>query len=218
MELKGLRIAFLGDSITEGVGASSVDKVYWNVLKENEGIIPFGYGIGGTRIARKRVPTADKPRHDLDFNMRADDMESDVDVVCVFGGTNDYGHGDAPMGNIYDNDVYTFYGALNSLYTKLIKKYPKAYIFVMTPLHRKEEERQAGDEHRRLCDYVDAIRKTCDKYSIPVLDLYANSGINPQDEVIRDLFMPDGLHPNDAGYKRLAGMVAQFLKNQYYEK
>lgn len=29
MELKGLKANFLGDSITEGVGASSIDKVWW---------------------------------------------------------------------------------------------------------------------------------------------------------------------------------------------
>ena len=34
MKLKGLKIAFLGDSITNGVGASKYNNVYHQVLKE----------------------------------------------------------------------------------------------------------------------------------------------------------------------------------------
>ena len=39
MELKGKKINFLGDSITEGVGASAPDKVYWRLIAEREGTI-----------------------------------------------------------------------------------------------------------------------------------------------------------------------------------
>ena len=56
MELKGTKINFLGDSITEGHGASSIDHVYWKLLEERDGVIARGYGIGGTRIARQQVP------------------------------------------------------------------------------------------------------------------------------------------------------------------
>ena len=34
MNLKGLKLAFLGDSITEGVGTSEPSKIYLNVLNE----------------------------------------------------------------------------------------------------------------------------------------------------------------------------------------
>lgn len=53
MELKGTKINFPGDSITEGYGASSIDHVYWKLLEKNDGVIARGYGIGGTRIARQ---------------------------------------------------------------------------------------------------------------------------------------------------------------------
>ena len=80
-------------------------------------------------------------------------------------------------------------------------------IVCMTPLHRVVEER--GE--RRLKDFVDAIRKVTEFYGIPVLDLYATSGIQPQVDVIMQKFCPDGLHPNDAGqekiYKRLRGFL-----------
>ena len=57
MELKGKRINFLGDSITEGVGIASVEDAYWNLLKQNCSLLEArGYGIGGTRIARQHLP------------------------------------------------------------------------------------------------------------------------------------------------------------------
>ena len=43
MELKGLKALFLGDSITEGCGASSPDKVYWKVLGDRTGFDPAKY-------------------------------------------------------------------------------------------------------------------------------------------------------------------------------
>ncbi len=42
MELKGLKALFLGDSITEGNGASSVEKTYWNVLGKCTGMETVG--------------------------------------------------------------------------------------------------------------------------------------------------------------------------------
>ena len=51
MELRNKKIAFLGDSITEGAGASCIESTYWNILGRNTGAQCVGYGISGTRIA-----------------------------------------------------------------------------------------------------------------------------------------------------------------------
>ncbi len=34
MKLEGLKINFLGDSITEGVGVEDMSNIYWNRLKK----------------------------------------------------------------------------------------------------------------------------------------------------------------------------------------
>jgi lysophospholipase L1-like esterase len=44
-----------------------------------------------------------------------------------------------------------------------------------------------------------------------VLDLHRKGGICPDIEAHRAMFMPDGLHPNDAGAYRLAETMAAFL-------
>ena len=221
MKLAGLKAVFLGDSITEGSGASSPDKVYWRVLGERTGLIVRGYGVGGTRIARQHSPSANE-RWDLCFNQRMYDMDKDADIVCVFGGTNDYGHGDAPIGGIDDNTEDTFYGALNHMYSYLVSTYPSSFIFAVTPLHRLNDKRNTGDGYKKpsgsLSDYVGAIRLVAEKYSLPVLDLYANAGLCPDVEASKNLWTADGLHPNDAGYRKIAGIMQAFLENAYYEK
>ena len=116
MELKNLKVNFIGDSITEGVGASSYETCYVSRFAAMTGAICRNYGISGTRIARRKVPY-EIPEFDRDFNSRYHLMEEDADVIVVFGGTNDYGHGDAPIGEMSDRTVWTFYGALHCLYT-----------------------------------------------------------------------------------------------------
>ena len=60
MELKGTKINFLGDSITEGAGTSSHDKMFTMLIEREYGAICQNYGIGGTRIARQKTPTEEK--------------------------------------------------------------------------------------------------------------------------------------------------------------
>ena len=58
MILEGKRVAFLGDSITEGTGVSDQNNRYDNVLKRECGLgETFNYGIGGTRLAHQMVPS-----------------------------------------------------------------------------------------------------------------------------------------------------------------
>ena len=214
MELKGTKINFLGDSITEGAGTSSHDKMFTMLIEREYGAICQNYGIGGTRIARQKTPTEEK--WDRDFISRVPEMDADADIVVVFGGTNDFGHGDAPLGTMSDRTPYTFYGALHCLYTALIEKYPDVPIVVLTPLHRITEDIPTGDNKPApvgtLKEYVNIIREVAEYYSLPVLDLFKESGLQPKIPIIQQKYVPDGLHPNDAGNEILAHKIAHFLE------
>ena len=215
MELKGLKINFLGDSITEGVGASDPSKCYVSLIAERTGAVCRNYGISGTRIARQKVHREDG--NDADFCGRIDSMDPDADVIVIFGGTNDYGHGDAPIGNFMDRTPDTFYGALHYLYSGLLTKYPKAQFLILTPLHRGYEDWQGPnmpvwDPPKVLKTYVDCIRRVAEYYSLPVLDLYANSGIQPAVPILKELYMPDWLHPSDAGHEIVAKKIIKALE------
>lgn len=211
MNLTGLKINFLGDSITEGHGCSSIETCFASKIAAEYGTVTRNYGIGGTRISRQTTPS-EWPRHDLDFPSRVDEMDADANVIVVFGGTNDFGHGDAAFGEFSDRTVWTFCGALHVLYTALLEKYPGKTIVVLTPLHR-ESESIPNMHGKVLEDYVDMIRKIAGYYSLPVLDLWACSGIQPAVPVMKEMYMPDGLHPNDAGHVILAGKIAKFIES-----
>lgn len=215
MEVKGKTVVFLGDSITEGHGASVPEKTgYVSVFGLLSGAKVINYGISGTRIARQKKPS-EKSKYDDDFNMRAERMPAGADLVVVFGGTNDFGHGDAPFGEFSDKTEYTFCGALHVLFNKLINKFPEAKIIVITPLHRLGENdsvNDAGVNCKPLCEYVAAIKRAAEYYSLPVLDLWAESGLQPNVEIIKEKFMPDGLHPSDAGARIIAEKLYNFTK------
>lgn len=208
MEIKNKKINFLGDSITEGVGTSAPEYRYVNVFARKFSPAEVrNYGISGTRFARQTQPSAN-PRFDLDFCLRVSEMDEDADIVVVFGGTNDFGHGDAPLGSFTDRTPYTFYGACHTLMRSLIERFPNATVVVMTPLHRAVEE---SPNKAPLSTYVSIIREVAEYYALPVLDLYKMSGLQPQVEINRKLFVPDGLHPNDAGAEKIADRLGNFL-------
>lgn len=222
MELKDKKIVFLGDSITFGTGEGFTDDryVYWKQLGKNEGCEVFGYGISGTRIAKQN--TEHQKAHETDwdsyyFRTRVSEMEPDADVVVVFGGTNDYGHGDAALGSMEDRTDDTFYGALHNLYNDLLEKYPNATIIIMTPLHRLNENQAYNDlgirNQTNLEGYVNIIQKVAAYYGFPVLDLYRTAGINPEMELIRAMYMPDGVHPSNAGHTLIYRRLREFLKS-----
>lgn len=207
MELKGKSFVFLGDSITEGFGATAADKHFHQIIKEKCGLnSAYNAGIGGTRIAKRTVPS-DYHKIDLYYASRVEILPKDADAVIVFGGTNDYGHGDAKIGNIDDTDVYTFFGALNTLYKNLKDKYADAKIIFMTPLKRVNETEPHLPENKVLFDFVEAIRIFTAKNNIPLIDLYDSDIFDPYDAE----FVPDGLHPNDNGHAVMAEYISQKL-------
>ena len=55
------------------------------------------------------------------------------------------------------------------------------------------------------------IKEVAGYYGLPVLDLFAGSGLQPEVDIIKQEYMPDGLHPSDKGHKRIAERLYGFL-------
>ncbi len=205
MKLQNLKINFLGDSITFGYGVSSQDEIFHQIIKREYDLKEaYNCGISGTRIAKQTVPYGHQS--DLYFALRAKIMPRDVDAIVVFGGTNDFGHGDAKFGDIDSTDIYTFYGALNNLILSLKEDYPNSKIIFMTPL-RRATENVKNCNGKILADYVDAIIEVSNKYNLPVIDLFRSNILDPNDPTV----VPDGLHPNNKGHIIMADYIAKEL-------
>ena len=118
MNLQGKIINVLGDSITQGVGTTAPEHIYHAVMGRIVGAAEVrNFGVSGTRLARQYG--ADN--YPWPFTERFKTMPDDADLVVVFGGTNDYGHGDAPFGAWGDTTPDTFVGACHYLFSELVK-------------------------------------------------------------------------------------------------
>jgi hypothetical protein len=102
----------------------------------------------------------------------------------------------------------TFCGAIHTICKYLLENYKQKDIFFITPIKRyqpgswdckyPEDKNSLG---KTLKDYSDAIIEICSYYSIPVIDFYSISGLNPH--IDTSLFGDtDGkaVHPNVAGH------------------
>lgn len=205
------RIAFLGDSITQGAGAESVDDMYTTVLCRMLDATELNYGVGGTRIAAQRSPSAN-PSYDEYFLQRARKMDRNVDFLFVFGGTNDFGHGDAPFGHDGDISDYTFCGALNNLLQWLTDNYPRQKICFVLPLNRYNQDSRHGAGNKLdgepLVVYRDKIAEMCGHYGVDCIDI---CDIFPEPKTQGDEYTVDGLQPNNHGHHMIAERLKKYL-------
>ena len=218
MDLKGKIIDFLGDSITEGVGVEDIAaNRFDNALRALAGLrAARNYGVSGSRLAHQRRPS-EMPRFDLCFCGRAFDMDRDAAVIVVFGGTNDYGHGDAPFGAPSDRTPATYCGAVNYLMDMLRTEYPRAVPVFLTPARREGDALPSTGapgvpDKRPLVAYVDYMLEAAAARNIAVLDLYRKLPVDPNLPGDRERYAPDGLHLNDAGHRLLAERLRDFLE------
>lgn len=213
-------ILFLGDSITEGGAATCEENIYSSVCCQILGATRVSYGLGGTRIAEQKHTYKDYVNSDQSFFQRAQKMQDEADIVVVFGGVNDFGHGDAPLGDKNSKSLYTFYGALKNLYSYLISRYGKEKIIVILPLHTAWDESKHGEffnakkeESPTLEVYVNVIREIAKEYGLKILDIRDQIGIPKSRE--KELYYNDGLHPTDVGHKKIGELLADFIKTNF---
>ena len=223
MNIQGFKVNFLGDSITEGVGVTDVaNNRYHSRLKGMCQLSAVNhYGVSGTRFAHQ-IHASECPRFDLCFCGRVYNMDTSADMVVVYGGVNDYIHGDAPFGEIGDTTPATFCGAVYFLMHYLKENYAGKPVIFMTPARmflRHEVDDLLPSTHARkwtagkeLQAYVDVIIETGKKFDIPVLDLYRNLDLDPHDQATYDAYTVDGLHFNDAGHAILAQCLKNFIE------
>lgn len=212
MQITNEKVAFLGDSITVGHAAYPVNEYcYVSLFKKAYPEAKFyNYGHSGSCIGRTHDCQDEK--WNQDFIMRAQDMPDELDMIVVYGGTNDFGHGHEPLGELGDTDGYvSFYGAIKQLYDYLTERYPSAKVFFVTPFPRRIEN-DVNMHGKLLKDYVQAIKISGEHWGVPVLDLNAECGIDAQDAAVQAKYLPDGLHPSIDGHQVIFHLFDKFIK------
>lgn len=168
---KGGTIVALGDSLTEGVGASTPENGYVGVLERRLGVTIVNRGISGntTADALSRIDTEIIPLH--------------PNIVIVLLGGNDY------LKKIPQQETFTNL-------SQIIKKLQSdgAVVLVLGVrgglLHDKFND-----------DFKTLAKETGSLYVSNVLDgIFGSSKL-----------MSDEVHPNDAGYMKIADKIAPTL-------
>ncbi len=200
--LYGKNIIYDGDSIANSLAANGYG--YPNILAKQVNGTYNSQAAGGARL------TSDASRHSVVDNLP--NLPKDGDLYCFEGGINDY-WGDVPIGNItagYTDavDTTTICGAMEAIFRYALNNFDAPVCFVIT--HKVQQTaitpNANGDTFQ---DYRDAMLAVCQKYSIPVYDAFATSGLNGWNEVQSAAYLtgnsagtPDGIHPNAEGYKK----------------
>ena len=208
-----MKINFLGDSITEGAFAGILEDRYSTLTAKYFGAEECNFGVSGTRIA-KQLKRTNNPDDDV-FMCRAVKMPTDAEFTFVFGGTNDYGHGDAKLGAFEDRDDYTFYGAFHNLVTYMVSSFPKDKLCFILPIPRFHQDNPYGDGSKDepispISAYIEAEKEVLSYYGVEYLDLSDKFYIPTTQQDDGELYK-DGLHPNAKGHRSLADCLIEYL-------
>lgn len=206
----------VGDSITELNFRTS--KNYHGYIADEIKCLVSNYGVSGTGWRTPNSAGTGRPIYE-----RISAMDSTLDLVTVFAGTNDWGQTGIPLvlGAFGDtNPSASLYGAIDNTLKQLVDKYPTKKIAVFTPLPRGDAFNGPNSAGIYLSQVADAIIQVSDKYSIRSLDLYRGSGLFPWNDAANEYYFKavgqtsgDRLHPNDAGHADLADIILPFINS-----
>lgn len=231
---------FLGDSITEGVGVQ-IGERYCDLIGKALEVNAVSYGVNGANSLDlleqiERMHNEQKSvdaifvligTNDFYYNVPIgdffDEYTQDFPVLCDENGNVVKVQNRRKRSICYDKAL--FCGRLNADFAKIREYYPTVPIVLLTPIHRGYaffggDNVQPDDITSNAIDlffdeYINALRKCADIWSLRLIDLYRESGLFPLNDDNAKMFYcdikNDRLHPNANGHKRMAETILSRL-------
>lgn len=178
-------VAFVGDSYTQGRGATDAS-ARWSTLVANEmGWTEKNFGIGGTGYANSGSETANS-----DYSDRIQEIaDASPQIVIVSGGRND--------AMLPSNTVGQ---SVNSFYSGLRKALPDAQIIAVNPWW------DATAPPLELSKISEQVKQAAASAEATFIDTDQPLAGSP------DLMSADSVHPNNQGYRKLANSIISELE------
>ena len=192
---QGKKYRAYGDSITAWGNANG----YVSLVAADQGMTVVNRGQAGWTIwsgAASNGSIADLLISDAPTT-------ANCDLITFTGGMN---HNSSFLGTINDTTTTTTYGALNVVVQYCINNNIK--IVLLTPTQYGTD--RTGSRYVGTTDARKAMIDIGIKYSIPVLDWYAISGITVETST---KYLSDGIHPNNEGYRVMSAHLSKFISN-----
>ena len=209
-------------SLADLQAATKVTGMYYTVLTGNQTFQVYYWNGSTLSTSTRKLRTPIVQRYAF--------MADDADVVLVAGGTNDFQYNWTTVGTMADRTEDTFYGAMHLLCLGLLDKYIGKEIVFCTPIKRAQTNLDTNadtDAHKggaygtpesenlfgkTLGDYCEIIKEVCAYYSIPVIDMYSCSNLNPSIASQSSLFDSWKTHPLQEGHNMMARYIIGQLK------
>ena len=206
-DFSGIKIACLGDSITEAINLEDLDnfKQYSYPTKLGEILNAesvTNLGIGGSSYGRYWYEP---------FCERYDQIPEDTDLIIIMGGTNDgYCLTEDLIGSMEDRSPRTLYGDVNDLMKGLKENYPNAEVIFMTPMPNLLHDVLRNEREYLMSQTIEVncVLELAAEYGFDVIDLYNSNFFDSHDADICADYIPDSVHPNIEGYEIFAQHVA----------
>ena len=206
---------FLGDSICAGdIEGSEYDGYGWaGLIGESNGMIWKNYGRNGGTIVQ--IDNAQFERWLTTQLVKAQVEHPNADYVIFEGGSNDaFQLKEAGLGVISDDfatfDISTFSGAMESLILQIITAFPNAQIGYIVAQKMGDPPYTSANIQRK---YFDRAVEICQKWGIPVIDLWSGGFLNPEIPYHAETLYVDGQHLTLAGYQRISPQIEAWMRN-----
>lgn len=134
----------------------------------------------------------------------------DADLFLVWHGCNDW---------YWGSSMEEFAASIQTAVEKLRAAAPTAALIWVTPIYRFEQPdgmAQAGDAYElpnkkghTLLDYYLELERSGRKLGFPIIDMHSLCGIHCHNA---DLYLEDRVHPNHAGYARIAAVLEREIR------
>ena len=186
-----VKVACIGDSITEGVGAER-GKSYPSQLQEMLGDkwLVGNFGVSGRTLLKKGdFPYWNEAKYQ-------DALKSEPDVVIIMLGTNDT----KPQNWKFESEFVADYTELVKSFQALPSK-PRIYVCRPCPV---PEPGNFGINEKNLKEWIKRIDKLAKDMDLGVIDMHEALEDKPE-------LLPDKVHPNTEGAGEMAAAAYEAL-------
>ena len=203
-----------GDSLTEYNYRCAHN--YVDYVAEDLGLAVKNYGVSGSGYMNSNWDMKA-------FYQRIQNVDpNDFDFFTILGSINDaISYSVDDLGDVTDTGTTTICGCINTTLANFFSVAPYTPIGIITATPSASQN--ASDPDCFMSKYTEKLIEIARLHAIPVLDLYHDNGLRPQDATFLTQFYTsdvngdldtNGIHPNSEGHKKfIAPKVREFIKS-----